>query len=80
MIAHQAQHPGLSRPECDIVGQSADIEVRIVVATWIAAVDEHARLALASYAGERGRLLGQEQIFGIVRKRCQSPRVLPHPR
>ena len=44
MIARGAKHPGLQISKGHVVGKAASVDLGVVVAVWIAAMDEHSTL------------------------------------
>ncbi len=62
MIAHGAKHPRLQISKSQVVGKTAGVDLSIVVAARIAAVDDHAGSPEASHIRERHRLVVEQQV------------------
>ena len=62
MVAHCAEHPGLQISIGHVVGKAADVQFGVVMAVWIAAIDEHMVSTVASHVGPRHRLIVKHQV------------------
>jgi hypothetical protein len=62
MIARGAEHPGLQISKGHIVGKAAGVDLSVVMAVRIAAVDEHAGSPEASHIRERHGLVVQQKV------------------
>jgi hypothetical protein len=62
MIAHGAKHPGLQISKRHVVGKAAGVDLSVVVAVWIAAIDEHSVSTVAPHIRERHRLVVKQQV------------------
>jgi hypothetical protein len=62
MIAHGAEHPGLQISKGHVVGKAASVDLSVVVAVRIAAVDEHVGSPVASHIREWNGLVVKQQV------------------
>jgi hypothetical protein len=76
MIADGADHAMLQIIESDLVWEAINVQLGIVVAAWVRAVDEQAALSQASHIRERHRLVVKHQ----VRDRPGHARMIPPKR